>query len=66
VVAGNGATRTLLAIVRGAVTYDEICAETGLNRSTTHRHLLLLWSEGLVDWEEGKKATLHPTVRVVG
>lgn len=61
----HAATTTLLAVIRchardGRATVRSVAAERGRSISSTHRQLERLRWEGLVDWQDGAAATLHP------
>lgn len=63
---GDTRTRVLLHVVQQGSTTVRAAAEA-VDRSVarTHRHLTLLRDEGLVEWDEGRQATIRPCVRPV-
>ena len=65
ILAGDSATRVLLAVLSGASTYEQLVKVTGKNRATIHEHLVRLRGEGLVDWDSGRWGTLRSAVTVV-
>lgn len=61
-------TRILVALLAeyetvGRVTVDTVAARAGRSRSTTYKHLWWLRNLALVEWEDGTRGTLRPTVR---
>lgn len=65
--AGADATaRVALAVIGvGCWTVRQISARTGLGVATVHAALVELRRQGVVGFEDGRQATLHPEVRIV-
>ena len=57
-------TSIMVAVLAGHSTTTSIAQHVGTDRFTCHRRLCKLRDEGLVDWDPGKTATVHPTVTV--
>ena len=58
--------RVMLAVLDGATTTRSVQQHTGIrSTATVYRHLKQLQTHGLVDWQAGLTATLHPTCRPV-
>ena len=63
---GDTATRVLLAVLnQRRPTVRSVAMEAGRSVMGTHNALTQLRDEGLVTWDEGKQATLRPTVQEV-
>ena len=63
---GNARTRVLLHIVTSPRSTVRSAADAaGIGVSGAHRHLRILRDEGLIEWDEGRHATLRATVRPV-
>jgi DNA-binding IscR family transcriptional regulator len=65
---GPWATSIILAMVTRPPqrwTVRDVAAAVGHTPSHTLEHLRLLRTHGLVEWTEGRKATLRATARVV-
>lgn len=58
-------TRTLLSVVAGSRTVQEVADDIGRVKSTAHLALLKLADEGLVHYGDGTRRTVVPLVRPV-
>lgn len=59
-------TAVFLAVLSGARTVREVGERAGFKHPpNAHRHLVKLRVAGLIDWVDGRWATLHPTVKEI-
>lgn len=61
----NGGVVVLDAVMRGAVSHNDLIEATGFSRSNVNRWVRLLCDQGILIREEGLQGTLRPGVEVV-
>lgn len=60
---GDTRTRVLLAVIQQRrPTVRSVAAEVGLGIPSTHRHLVALRADGLVEWKPQSRGSLRPSV----
>lgn len=61
----HGSTVVALAVSAGVTYHDDLMAVTGMSRGGVHSALVRLRDDGLIDWDDGKRGTIHALYGVV-
>ncbi len=61
----NLCAHVMASVLSGRRSTDDIAADVGRSKSMVNQALHALRGQGLIDFTDGKKNTIHPTVTVV-